>query len=567
MKPPISTAVILANVVCLAVAAPTLEQLFSKHFGSDRAREFLSQQRQDRQTEDDQREQAVVVAKETANQTLAIDDFLLSGSVATFTQTLMDRILRSDEHRLKNVVVSPFSIHLCLSMLFYASPEDSGTHTQLARALGLKVADAPNYLANYARALLYYKDISEKHQATVRLANRIFMQESYTVNPQYQQVMQAYLTSVDNSVSFANPSEAERRINEYVSQKTNGLIDELLSPGSVDSLTLMVLVNAIYYKANWLNAFEKRLTRVQDFELIGSTIDQLRTVTHKKMMVHPSIDMRTAFNVPELDGASVLELPYENTDFNMYVALPKENTLTALNRLAVNFQYSKFASKLTGGVKPVMLPGFDINFDVGLNDILKGMGVRDMFDHERANFSDLTEEDVAVSQVAHSAAVKVDEAGSEAAAATAAVLGTRTVNLNRNDFVVDRPFVFMIHDKAHDVPLFFGRILNPANENGDQEYGEREERQPQRQSTVPVEESAEDFETSDDKLAQLEVKAPAAAEDECIDELGYEAVAEPNVSFPCKGRDTIPIEKHEAEEQRHREAQHQDFEAKKGAFQ
>ena len=84
---------------------------------------------------------------------------------------------------------------------------------------------------------------------------------------------------------------------------------------------------------------------------------------------------------------------------------------------------------------------------------------------------------------------------------------------------------------------------------------------------VPVEESAEDFETSDDKLAQLEVKAPAAAEDECIDELGYEAVAEPNVSFPCKGRDTIPIEKHEAEEQRHREAQHQDFEAKKGAFQ
>ena len=90
---------------------------------------------------------------------------------------------------------------------------------------------------------------------------------------------------------------------------------------------------------------------------------------------------------------------FQNTDFNMYVALPKENTLTALNRLAVNFQYSKFASKLTGGVKPVMLPGFDINFDVGLNDILKGMGVRDMFDHERANFSDLTEEDVAVSQV------------------------------------------------------------------------------------------------------------------------------------------------------------------------
>jgi len=285
-----------------------------------------------------------------------------------------------------------------------------------------------------------------------------------------------------DKVSFANPSEAERRINEYVSQRTNGLIDQLLSPGSVDSLTLMVLVNAIYYKANWLNAFDKRLTRVQDFNLLDSSIDQLRTVTHNKMMLHPNIDMRTAFNVPELDGASVLELPYENTDFNMYVGLPKENTLEALDRLAVDFKYSKFESKLSGGFKPVLMPGFDINFDVGLNDVLKAMGVRDMFDHDRANFSDLTEEDVAVSKVAHSAAVKVDESGSEAAAATAAVLGTRTVNLNRKDFLVDRPFVFMIHDKAHDVPLFYGRILNPANENGDQEYSERE-RQPQ-SSTV-----------------------------------------------------------------------------------
>merc|ERR1712038_1397796 len=292
---------ILANVVCLAVAAPTLEQLFSKHFGPDRAREFLSQQRQDRQTEDDQREQAVVVAKETANQTLAIDDFLLSGSVATFTQTLMDRILRSDEHRLKNVVVSPFSIHTCLSMLFYASPEDSGTHRELASALGLNVNDAAAYLTNYARTLLYYKDVSERLEATVRLANRIFVEEGFTIQPKYQQIMQAYLTKVDNSVSFANPSDAERRINKYVSDKTNGLIDQLLSPGSVDPLTLMVLVNAICYKANWLNSFEKRLTRRGDFELLGSSIDQLRTVPHDKMMVHPSIDLRTAFNVPELN--------------------------------------------------------------------------------------------------------------------------------------------------------------------------------------------------------------------------------------------------------------------------
>jgi len=546
MKPPVFTAFILAHLVCLSVGAPALEKLFKKHFGSQKTEKFFEDIRNSRQERDDQREQAVVVAQETANKTLAIDNFLLSEPWAAFTQRLMDKILTSNDYRLSNVVVSPFSIHTCLSMLFYASPEDSGTHRELASALGLNVNDAAAYLTNYARTLLYYKDVSERLEATVRLANRIFVEEGFTIQPKYQQIMQAYLTKVDNSVSFANPSDAERRINKYVSDKTNGLIDQLLSPGSVDPLTLMVLVNAIYYKANWLNSFEKRLTRRGDFELLGSSIDQLRTVPHDKMMVHPSIDLRTAFNVPELNGASVLELPYENPDFNMYVGLPKENTLEALDRLALEFKYSRFEAKLTGGVKPVSMPGFDLNFDVNLKEILQSMGVNDMFDYARANFSDLTDvPEVAVSQVVHSAAVKVDESGSEAAAATAAVLGTRTVNLNRRDFIVDRPFVFMIHDKAHDVPLFFGRILNPASPNGDQEY--REVRSSKTQSSS----------------AQL-TEQPNA---DCIDELGYEAVLEPNVSFPCKGRDTIPIERHEAEQQRGREQQQQDFEAKKGAFQ
>lgn len=563
----IFTAFVIANLICLSVAAPALEDLFTKKLGAQRAQKFFenirnSQQEslqdknirqqslQDRNSqqesrEDDQREQAVVVAQETANQSLAIDNFLLSDPVATFTERLMDKILRSDDYRLSNVVVSPFSIHICLSMLFYASPLESSTHRELASALGLNANDASNYLINYARTLLYYKNVSERHEATVRLANKIFVKDGLTIQPQYQQIMRAYLTSVDNSISFTNPSDAERRINAYVSDKTNGLIDQLLSPGSVDPLTLMVLVNAIYYKANWLNSFEKRFTRRGDFELLGSSIDQLRTTQHEKMMFHPSIDLRTAYNVPELNGASVLELPYEHTDFNMYVGLPKENTLEALDRLALDFKYSRFQAKLTGGVKPVSLPGFDLNFDVSLKEILQSMGVNDMFDFSRANFSDLTDvPEVAVSQVVHSAAVKVDESGSEAAAATAAVLGTRTVNLNRREFIVDRPFVFMIHDKAHDVPLFFGRIVNPASQSGDQEYRERGVRGGQ---------SAQ--------LAQPEERA------DCIDELGYEAVLEPNVSFPCKGRDTIPIEKHEAEQQRGREEQQQAFEAKKGAFQ
>merc|ERR1711994_862782 len=133
------------------------------------------------------------------------------------------------------------------------------------------------------------------------------------------------------------------------------------------------------------------------------------------------------------DGASVLELPYENEDFNMYVGLPEENTIAALNQLAVKFRYAAFKDTLLPGTRPVAMS----NFEANLNQVLKAMGMTDMFDYERADFSDLTDvPEVAVTQLAHEAVVKVDEAGSEAAAGTAAVLGTRTVALGGKPFKV-----------------------------------------------------------------------------------------------------------------------------------
>ena len=149
--------------------------------------------------------------------------------------------------------------------------------------------------------------------------------------------------------SFANPSLAESRINRFVSDKTEGLIPELLPAGSVDPLTLMVLVNAIYYKANWLVPFNPRSTLPSDFDLLGSDIDsgRIRSVVQSMMNHDPPVDLRAAYNVGgALEGASVLEIPYENPDFNMYVGLPRDNTLEALNRLAENFQVHKIKAFL-----------------------------------------------------------------------------------------------------------------------------------------------------------------------------------------------------------------------------
>ena len=116
-----------------------------------------------------------------------------------------------------------------------------------------------------------------------------------------------------------------------------------------------------------------------------------------------------------------------------------------MNQLAVKFRYAAFKDTLLPGTRPVAMPKFESNFEANLNQVLKAMGMTDMFDYERADFSDLTDvPEVAVTQVAHEAVVKVDEAGSEAAAATAAVLGTRTVALGGKPFKVR----MLLHKKS-----------------------------------------------------------------------------------------------------------------------
>ena len=128
---------------------------------------------------------------------------------------------------------------------------------------------------------------------------------------------------------------------------------------------------------------------------------------------------------------------FRNYKISFLFIITEENTIAALNKLAINFRYATFKDALLPGTRPVAMPKFETTFEANLNQVLKAMGMTDMFDYERANFGDLTDvPEVAVTQVAHEAVVKVDEAGSEAAAATAAVLGTRTVALGGKPFKV-----------------------------------------------------------------------------------------------------------------------------------
>jgi len=496
--------------------------------------------------------------------------FKLGPGVNGFGSNLMSHLLADTANEVKNVVFSPFSVHVALSMLFYASPKDSRTHDQISRALGLDAADSSQYLFNYLRLHHYYDQIRTQHNAEVKLANRILIDQHFSVKPDFQTVLEGfYLTSVG---AFESVRQAEQSVNDFVSLKTERLIEEVLAPGSLDSLTRMILVNVIYYRANWKHRFDVDHTEPMVFNLLGGH----EKIFHiRGMNLRGSKWLRAAINVPQLGGAKVLELPYENDDFNMYIGLPHDNSLEALNKLARGFKYSAFADHLVTGKLGVRMPAFDAGFSADLKAPLRSMGLEDMFDDYLADFKDMTEEPVAVTKVAHQAVVKVDEEGSEAAAVTAVVLGSRSGGVPSLPFVVDRPFVFMIHDKVHDIPLFMGRMVNPAGQDnpgatihhsGGKQSEKKEESSfanvvvaaaaasaPFQISHEEEEEVFGDYDTEHAELGEEKLEAGQELPLPDCGTLGYEETGDDeSVSFPCKGRDTLPIERHNSEVERQR---------------
>ena len=388
--------------------------------------------------------------------------YVLSKPVNEFSKAFVRRLTEKRENDEKNIIVSTFSIHTALSMLFFGSPKNSTTNQDLARVLGLgnEGAESQNYLFNYLYLLKFYNDARSIYDAEVEIANKIFLHKGFVPKDHFNTLLEAfYLTSTENT-NFEKPEDAANLINAYVNKKTRGLIDEIISPNDVGILTRLVLVNAIYFRANWKYQFNKRLTSPMVYNLL----DDQGHVTHENgMKVLANFRIGTSATL----NCRILELPYESADFNMYVLIPNNNSLASLNELAINNNMTEIQSSLKSSPQDqqvqVYMPAFESTFKAGLKDTLEDMGINTLFNS--ADLDDISDEPLYVSDVLHKAQVKINEEGSEAAAATAVVVNTRSggPSFRRHiEFRVDQPFVFVIHDRANNIPLFIGRIINPT---------------------------------------------------------------------------------------------------------
>ncbi|MGD9260856.1 MAG: serpin family protein [Desulfobacterales bacterium] len=351
-----------------------------------------------------------------------------------------------------NLFFSPFSISTALGMTYVGARQN--TAKQMAAVLHFS-GKQDQIHDSLGDLIAQINDIQKQVDLELRVANALWVQKDYQFLKEFLYVIQNVYKAQLNHVDFAAAHDAARRaINGWVEQQTNQRIKDLIRPGVLDALTRMVLVNAIYFKGFWDSQFKEKDTQELDFWVTPQS-------SLKASMMHQEQE----FNYFENEQLQVLEMPYQNKALAMIVLLPKkrdsladfENTLNLESVLSWQNQLRKHKVR-------VFFPRFKIESQFSLNQNLIAMGASDAFNPNRADFSGMVgRKDLFLSAVIHKAFVEVNEEGTEAAAATGAVVSVTSIKPPSPIFKADHPFIFFIRDNESQSILFLGRILNPQS--------------------------------------------------------------------------------------------------------
>ncbi len=354
-----------------------------------------------------------------------------------------------------NLAISPASISAALAMTWGGARGETAAGMQ--QVLRIE-EDAGAAMTGWGKLTAALHDASRSFQ--LRIANRLFGAGGYRLEAAYLAQLEAAYGARLETLDFAGaPEDARARINRWVESKTEQRIRDLLPPGSIMPDTRLALVNAIYFLADWMEAFNKDNTTEQPFTAAPG-------VTRPAMMMC----RRGEYAYAKTGGVSVVALPYEGGDATMLVVLPDRlDGLDAVERSLDAARLSAWRRALRSQEVLVWLPRFAIDppAAVELGTHLQELGMAYAFDRERADFTAIASppdpaDRLVIDRVFHKAFVKVDERGTEAAAATAVVmmlLGSRPRPVP--EFKADHPFLFFIIDEATDLVLFMGRVAEP----------------------------------------------------------------------------------------------------------
>jgi serpin B len=345
-----------------------------------------------------------------------------------------------------NLVVSPVSIKLVLAMLYEGAA--GNTASELERVLRL-----PSRLQTRKRfSAILNSLLTTNSEYLLDVATRMYVREGEYLRPRFSKILSTFYNASIQNIDFGQSRKAAQAVNSWVSEVTQGKIKSMFSEDTINPSTVMLLVNAIYFKGVWRYPFNENYTREGVFYV---TPTQSVTVPFMRM----ERDLYWSESV-ELDSA-ILRLPYSGNKYSMFIVLP--NKRDGLNKLLTTVTPALLRNQLfhmSKGPVDVRLPRFSFEFTGQLGDALQALGIRDLFSTAAANLPGVARDrNLYVSKIIQKAGLEVNEEGTTAFAST----GMELINKFGGDvFHATHPFMFFIQDETTGTVTFVGKLINPS---------------------------------------------------------------------------------------------------------
>ncbi len=348
-----------------------------------------------------------------------------------------------------NMFFSPYSISAALAMTYEGAKGQTADEIKSVFHFPESSVLRPNFAS-------IYNDINNGGwDYEMRTGNALWVQEDYELLEEYMHTTETYYGGKATNLDFVKmPEESRQTINSFIEQQTNHKIKDLIPSGALNAMTRLVLTNAIYFKGTWVWQFDLSDTRDRDFHM---TSDES---VKAPMMYMDNEDAE--FNYADTGSLQILELPYKGGKISMLILLPAEDIESIEDNLTIeNLEEWKGAMRETV-LDGIYMPKFEFDAKYTMNDVLTRLGMPTAFLPPEADFSGITgSRDLFISKVIHQAYVKVDEQGTEAAAATAVIMEFASA-MPTNIFMADHPFIFIIQDNETGNILFMGRVNDPT---------------------------------------------------------------------------------------------------------
>ena len=375
---------------------------------------------------------------------------LVNGNTA-FAVDLYQRLKNSDG----NLFYSPFSISEALAMTYGGARGE--TAKQMADTLHFQLSQSQLHPAfNSLDLELAKRGQGAKGQDAkgfrLHVVNAIWGQQGFTFLPDYLDLLAQNYGAGLRILDFIKATEQSRQtINQWVSDQTEAKIKDLLPPGSIDTATRLVLTNAIYFNAAWASAFKPE-----------STVDGKFTLLNGSQVNVPLMKQTESYGYAKGDNYQAVELPYDGNELSMVILMPQADKFKTFETALSNQQLTDILNSVNYQQVELSMPKFKIESEFSLKEQLSAMGMPSAFDN--ADFSGMDgRTDLEIADVVHKAYVSVDEAGTEAAAATGVIVGVTSMPAEPIKVAIEHPFIFLIRDIKTGTILFIGRILDPAS--------------------------------------------------------------------------------------------------------